>query len=449
MQPWEQTLKDQLLQLLGEQWADLRKLHKQVGSSISPVLWGDIVSQKIPQSAQSQKIVEESFKQVFPTGIGCGLAWCACPELVQNAITTLIQREALPAELPQAIDVIMGELSQCLKARAIKVEFSVPLLNFYADFASASIKTKQGTLKISKVAGPSLHASLHEPFRPPYQYALQGQLTSPIVFTVSEDFISRVQELRGELEDTLIGLRSFKSGTVGLGPITFTIQDFGPYVTPTWHLTYGNMFTPMGIPMHIDDNELPVLENHLTLLQVVKNPRFMLAVRRLADAEGRSNPVDAVLDCAIGLEAMLNPGGNRGDVNKCPTCGFSKSEISEQFRNRFSSRFPASERPAMIKKAREIYKWRSGIAHAGKPSLKAPTTKAEAATIIKVELRAMILHYLPMADAPQYSDGFYEPETPPNVKTCSDKKGNPPTAESAGNDTATTSTAPSGPPPVA
>jgi hypothetical protein len=76
--------------------------------------------------------------------------------------------------------------------------------------------------------------------------------------------------------------------------------------------------------------------------------QVLLAARRLLDAERRHNPADAIVDVAIGLEALLLQ---------------QQQELTFRVKLNYAFLGPSTERSARVTELNDVYDWRNKIVH--------------------------------------------------------------------------------------
>jgi hypothetical protein len=208
---------------------------------------------------------------------------------------------------------------------------------------------------------------------------------------------------RDVIEQSLRMLRTFKGGTIWVRHLDHGVTGFWPANRP---LAIGTVLDRALVTARctIGAGEEGALAEHAGFLARRLEPSLELACSRLADAETRTQPRDALLDAAIGLEAIL--------LHEASADHRYKGETRYRFAMHYAALSPPAERERAFHLARDLYDARSAVAYGSADELfrldgkKVPLSQV--ADRAKATLREVVRVFLPSADHPAYvTEGYW------------------------------------------
>gem|GEM_PF-6054081 len=328
------------------------------------------------------------------------------PKLV--AATLWERHGSLQPEASQ-LETVLDEFAEFIDKPTIRIIAIAPLLNFYMEPGSLPLFENVTLRRLTEDEISALHGGplWHRPFVSHHgtleEFTLEGEFDVEKVFgnpTGGEP--TGFAALRDKFSQAVRGLRTFKTGRVGFEYIHLRTPTFCPFIFGSHGSA--DLYIPFG-RYDIAENEIELLRQHVTYMFAKLDSALETACSRLADAETRLRPVDAILDAAIGLEALLlaemNTEARRG-------------ELRFRFACHYSTFFDKpNERHEAFILARDIYDLRSAIAHGSpidqKPELAGKRVELpEAAKCACEVLRKSVKRFLPEGSKPEYrSKGYW------------------------------------------
>jgi hypothetical protein len=214
-----------------------------------------------------------------------------------------------------------------------------------------------------------------------------------------------LDEDRQAIDRALRALRTFKSGSVIVRQLHQAVTGFWPGIPLATGMILDRALVTA--PWAIGVDEAAELALHAERLASDIEPSLELACSRLADAETRTLPRDALLDAAIGLEAIL--------LHERSAEHRYKGEMRYRFAMHYAALAPPRERRAAFHLARDLYDARSAVAHGStEEGFRMGDCKdasmASVAGTAKAMLRDVIMRFLPTASRPAYTSEAYWPD---------------------------------------
>lgn len=201
-----------------------------------------------------------------------------------------------------------------------------------------------------------------------------------------------------DLDRGMLALASFKeAGAVGYDGVRVETRGIA-FGNVGGMMTYRSQEIPWS-PYKLDAADVGPLTEHIKLFSQKMHSSLEIACQRLVDAGRRTKPRDAIMDAVIGMESIL-----LNDLN---------DELSYRFRLNYSALHPTDRRGA-FNLAKDLYKWRSKIAHGSSVGDAVmfngqSKTLHEVAAIAKNTLRSAIWAFKDEPAKPAYlAEGYWE-----------------------------------------
>lgn len=226
------------------------------------------------------------------------------------------------------------------------------------------------------------------------QFVFVTELSLPKKFGVSDDAPPPSDALFENLDRGMLALATFKeAGAVGYEGIRF--EPRGVAVGAATKMTYRKQEIPPS-PFRLEVHDVAPLTEHIKRFSGMHSS-LEIACQRLVDAGRRTKPRDAIMDAVIGMESILLTG--------------LQGELSFRFALNYSMLVPDDRRTA-YKTARDLYKWRSKIAHGSSVSDTVAFAGQnmnlhEVAKIAKNTLRFAISKFIEDSNRPPYLAPLY------------------------------------------
>ncbi len=222
------------------------------------------------------------------------------------------------------------------------------------------------------------------------EFVLNTEFEDCMVFgDVAAPQSGALQDVRDLFNRAILAMRTFKMGRVGYSFVHLDSWPSNFLMMPSVGL--GDLHVPFGV-YHLNEAEITPFLTHAGYVFQTLPAALETACSRLADAESRSRPQDAIVDAVIGLEAILlasmEEEGRHG-------------ELRYRFSIHYSTFFFRPEaRVDAFRTARRMYDLRSLIAHGGE----VPAGLDAAAQEARDMLRMVVKTYLPCGNKTPYRD---------------------------------------------
>ena len=320
------------------------------------------------------------------------------------ALGKLWDRDLAAEEEAESIAEIADDFEKYVDAPLVRVRYSAVLRQLKCatdefSLADGLVIRRMSQREVSRVYGGPLELRVHHP-APVFgidEFRIEGVLDSEIVFDQAESATrSPLDIARTSIDTAIVALRTFKPGRVGyhyvdLETTRFTPLLIGSYGTGELHLPFGSY--------QLESDEVEALCAHHQVIAKASEPAMATACFRLAESEARVRPEDRLVDCVIGMEALLLSGLAPEDR---------KSELKFRFALNYAMLFSTSrERRSQFRVAKDLYNLRSLLAHGGKASAEhrvgdEKISVVDAAKRASDALRYTVHSLLPMAQKPIY-----------------------------------------------
>jgi len=309
------------------------------------------------------------------------------------------------------VESVVEEFSDFIDQTQVRLRVTAQLLNYRMEVESLCLPEGLAIRRLSEeevteiYGGPIIQlGGIGQRGTGIHEFAIVGEYRAEKVFGDKDVTNGSIQDkLHQKFDKAILALRTFKSGRVGYNWIRLEPLGLFPIGRPCFG--YGDLYVPFG-QYSLSNNELDPLSQHAKLMFVCSEPALKMACSRLADAETRLRPEDQLLDCVIGLEALLLAGVRNEDR---------RGELKFRFSLNYSTLFNgAEERHRAFRVAKDLYDLRSGVAHGGAAANNhrignERLNLQDAATRACGVLRSVVRHFLPQAEqAPYKRHEFWE-----------------------------------------